>query len=303
MENEKKRGRKFIEKSRENYRLIVMNNETFEEVGSYKLSPLNIYMVISAVIAIVAILVFLLIIATPIKRYIPGYGNIQEHKEALRLTAELNAIKKDLSAQEAYTENIRKILVGDIVEVEGQVDDTDSTTMKDMPDSLINVQRIREDELLRKEIELNQQLQSRQTSSGSNFTGSNQISLEQLYFIPPISGGTISEPYGPENKHYGIDVMAPKNTPVKAIMNGFVFTSDWTLETGNTIGIQHANNLISFYKHNSVLLKKSGSQVKAGEAIAIIGNSGTLSSGPHLHFELWHNGKAVNPENFIIFDK
>ncbi len=303
MENEKKRGRKFIEKSRENYRLIVMNNETFEEVGSYKLSPLNIYMVISAVIAIVAILVFLLIIATPIKRYIPGYGNIQEHKEALRLTAELNAIKKDLSAQEAYTENIRKILVGDIVEVEGQVDDTDSTTMEDMPDSLINVERIREDELLRKEIELNQQLQSRQTSSGSNFTGSNQISLEQLYFIPPISGGTISEPYGPENKHYGIDVMAPKNTPVKAIMNGFVFTSDWTLETGNTIGIQHANNLISFYKHNSVLLKKSGSQVKAGEAIAIIGNSGTLSSGPHLHFELWHNGKAVNPENFIIFDK
>ncbi len=303
MENEKKRGRKFIEKSRENYRLIVMNNETFEEVGSYKLSPLNIYMVICAIIATVAVLVFLLIVATPIKRYIPGYGNIQEHKEALRLTAELNAIKKDLSAQEAYTENIRKILVGDIVEVESQVDDTDSTTMEDMPDSLINVERIREDELLRKEIELNQQLQSRQTSSGSNFTGSNQVSLEQLYFIPPISGGTISEPYGPENKHYGIDVMAPKNTPVKAIMDGFVFTSDWTLETGNTIGIQHANNLISFYKHNSVLLKKSGSQVKAGEAIAIIGNSGTLSSGPHLHFELWHNGKAVNPENFIIFDK
>ena len=303
MENEKKRGRKFIEKSRENYRLIVMNNETFEEVGSYKLSPLNIYMVICGVIAIVAILVFLLIVATPIKRYIPGYGNIQEHKEALRLTAELNAIKKDLSAQEAYTENIRKILVGDIVEVESQVEDTDSTTIEDMPDSLINVERIREDELLRKEIELNQQLQSRQTSPSGSFSGSKQISLEQLYFIPPISGGTISESYRPENKHYGIDLMAPKNTPVKAIMDGFVFTSDWTLETGNTIGIQHANNLISFYKHNSVLLKKSGSQVKAGEAIAIIGNTGTLSSGPHLHFELWHNGKAVNPENFIIFDK
>ncbi len=303
MENEKKRGRKFIEKSRENYRLIVMNNETFEEVGSYKLSPLNIYMAICAVIATVAILVFILILATPIKRYIPGYGNIQEHKEALRLTAELNAIKEDLNAQEAYTENIRKILVGDIVEVESQVEAVDSSAMEDMPDSLINVERIREDELLRKEIELNQQLQSRQATATSSFSGSNQISLEQLYFIPPISGGTISEPYGPDNKHYGIDVMAPKNTPVKAIMDGFVFASDWTLETGNTIGIQHANNLISFYKHNSVLLKKSGSQVKAGEAIAIIGNTGTLSSGPHLHFELWHNGKTVNPENFIIFDK
>ncbi len=303
MENEKKRGRKFIEKSRENYRLIVMNNETFEEVGSYQLSPLNIYMAICGVIAIVAFLVFLLIVATPIKRYIPGYGNIQEHKEALRLTAELNAIKEDLSAQEAYTENIRKILVGDIVEVESQVAAIDTNATEDIPDSLLNVERIREDELLRKEIELNEQLQNRQTNTTGSLAMNNQISLEQLYFIPPISGGTISEPYGPDNKHYGIDVMAPKNTPVKAIMDGFVFTSDWTLETGNTIGIQHANNLISFYKHNSVLLKESGNQVKAGEAIAIIGNTGTLSSGPHLHFELWHNGKAVNPENFIIFDK
>jgi len=303
VENEKKRGRKFIEKSRENYRLIVMNNETFEEVGSYQLSPLNIYMAICGVIAIVAFLVFLLIVATPIKRYIPGYGNIQEHKEALRLTAELNAIKEDLSAQEAYTENIRKILVGDIVEVESQVAAIDTNATEDIPDSLLNVERIREDELLRKEIELNEQLQNRQTNTTGSLAMNNQISLEQLYFIPPISGGTISEPYGPDNKHYGIDVMAPKNTPVKAIMDGFVFTSDWTLETGNTIGIQHANNLISFYKHNSVLLKESGNQVKAGEAIAIIGNTGTLSSGPHLHFELWHNGKAVNPENFIIFDK
>ena len=303
MENEKKRGRKFIEKSRENYRLIVMNNETFEEVGSYQLSPLNIYMAICAVVAAVAVLVFLLIVATPIKRYIPGYGNIQEHKEALRLTAELNAIKEDLGAQEAYTENIRKILVGDIVEIESQVAEIDSSDMEDMPDSLINVERIREDELLRKEIELNEQLENRQANATSGMTVNSQIPLEQLYFIPPISGGTISEPYRPEDKHYGIDVMAPKNTPIKAIMDGFVFSSDWTLETGNTIGIQHTNNLISFYKHNSVLLKESGSQVKAGEAIAIIGNTGTLSSGPHLHFELWHNGKAVNPENFIIFDK
>ena len=304
MENEKKRGRKFIEKSRENYRLIVMNNETFEEVGSYQLSPLNIYMAICAIVATVALLVFLLILFTPIKRYIPGYGNIQEHKEALRLTAELNEIKEDLSAQAAYTENIRKILVGDIVEVESQVAAIDTNVVEDMHDSLLNVERIREDELLRKEIELNQQLQNRQAiASSSNLVLNNQPSLKQLYFIPPISGGTISEPYGPDNKHYGIDLMAPKNTPIKAIMDGFVFTSDWTLETGNTIGIQHANNLISFYKHNSVLLKESGSQIKAGEAIAIIGNTGTLSTGPHLHFELWHNGKAVNPENFIIFDK
>lgn len=300
MENEKKRGRKFIEKSRENYRLIVMNNETFEEVGSYQLSPLNIYIGICGIIAVVAVLVWGIIVITPLKQYIiPGYGDVQEYKEALRLTAELNEIKATLNAQTKYTDNFRKILVGDIAPVEEQGEEI---TPEDMPDSLLNVERIREDELLRKELELNEQLQNR-TSNAAAASSANDIALEQLYFIPPISGGTISEPYKPDIKHHGLDIMAPKNTPVKAIMDGYVFTSDWTLETGNTIGIQHGNNLISFYKHNSALLKKVGSPVKAGEAIAIIGNTGTLSSGPHLHFELWHNGKAVNPENFIIFDK
>lgn len=301
MENEKKRGRKFIEKSRENYRLIVMNNETFEEVGSYQLSPLNIYVGVCGIIAIVAILVWGIIVITPLKQYIiPGYGDVQEYKEALRLTAELNEIKATLNAQTKYTDNFRKILVGDIAPVEEQASEV---TPDDIPDSLLNVERIREDELLRKEIELNEQLQNRVSNTGAATGANTDIALEQLYFIPPISGGTISEPYKPDIKHHGLDIMAPKNTPVKAIMDGFVFTSDWTLETGNTIGIQHGNNLISFYKHNSALLKKAGSPVKAGEAIAIIGNTGTLSSGPHLHFELWHNGKAVNPERFIIFDK
>lgn len=300
MENEKKRGRKFMEKSRENYRLVVMNNETFEEVGSYKLSPFRIYLAIGGSIALVAVLVWALIVLTPLKRYIPGYGNIQEYKEAVRLTKELEEIKSELEAQTQYTDNFRKILVGEIDEVEGQVDEVEA---EEIPDSLLNVERIREDELLRKEMELNEQLEERNARSRNPVAGGNTISLEKLYFIPPISSGIISEGYAPDKKHFGIDVMAPKNTPIQAIMDGYVFTADWTLETGNTIGIQHANNLISFYKHNSALLKKSGSYVKAGEVIAIIGNTGTLSSGPHLHFELWHNGKAINPENFIIFDK
>ena len=99
----------------------------------------------------------------------------------------------------------------------------------------------------------------------------------------------------------GRDVLAPKNTAIKAAMDGFIFFSDWTLETGNTLGIQHSNNAITFYKHNSVLLKKAGSYVKAGEAVAIIGNTGTLTDGPHLHFELWHKGKPVDPEEYIKF--
>ena len=125
--------------------------------------------------------------------------------------------------------------------------------------------------------------------------------LEQLFFTPPLTG-EISAGFMPDKKHYGIDILAPMNTPIKAVMNGRVIASDWTLETGHTIGIQHDNNLVSFYKHNSTLLKEVGSYVKAGEAVAIIGNSGTLSDGPHLHFELWYKGVPVDPAQYLSFN-
>jgi murein DD-endopeptidase MepM/ murein hydrolase activator NlpD len=121
-----------------------------------------------------------------------------------------------------------------------------------------------------------------------------------MHFSTPI-GGTITSNFDPEKKHLGVDVIAPKNTPIKAAMDGWVISSDWTLETGNTIAIQHTNNIVTFYKHNSVLLKKTGNYVRGGEAIAIIGNTGELTDGPHLHFELWHQGKPVNPTDFVDF--
>jgi murein DD-endopeptidase MepM/ murein hydrolase activator NlpD len=120
------------------------------------------------------------------------------------------------------------------------------------------------------------------------------------YLMPPISG-VISSAFDAKTEHLGVDILAPHDTPVKAIWDGHVITADWTLETGYTIGIQHSNDMVSFYKHNASLLKKTGAFVRAGEAIAIIGNTGKLSSGPHLHFELWLHGKPVDPANYIDF--
>lgn len=110
--------------------------------------------------------------------------------------------------------------------------------------------------------------------------------LESMFLTTPLSG-QVSASFSLAKKHYGTDIIAPKNTPIRAVADGFVVSSDWTLETGNTIAIQHANNVVSFYKHNSSLLKKTGEKVKTGEAIAIIGNTGEQTTGPHLHFELW----------------
>jgi len=297
MSNENKADKSRMEKLKHNYRLVIMNNETFEEIGSYQLSLLNVYIIISSIVVIVAILVSSIIIFTPIKTYIPGYGDVRAHEEILKLNKELDEIMVIVEAQKIYNDNIRSILQGEVMQTEEAAEAATNIPL----DSLTNVDRIVEDDLLRKEIELDEQLQEREILSKTVSYSPNEVPLVQMYFIPPATG-VISENFAPNIKHYGIDILAPKNTPVKVVMDGYVFVADWTLETGNTIGVQHPNNLISFYKHNSSLLKKVGTFVKAGEAIAIIGNSGELSTGPHLHFELWHKGKPIDPSDYIIFD-
>ncbi len=295
---EKQEEKNWLENLRQDYRLTVMNNETFEEVGAYKLSALNLYIILSAIIVAVAILVISLIVFTPIKRYIPGYGDLSQQTEAIRLNKEVLAFEKELDAHGKYTENFRRMLVGDVIEdsTANQAQEAD-----EIPDSLLNVDRIEEDEMLRQEIEHNEMIEQQALLGKTANYIPKDIPLEQIYFIPPVNG-LVSEGYAIDKKHYGVDILAPKNTPILAALDGYVFTSDWTLETGNTIGIQHRNNIITFYKHNSSLLKKVGDQVKAGEAVAVVGNTGTLSNGPHLHFELWHNGHHVNPEDYIHFD-
>jgi murein DD-endopeptidase MepM/ murein hydrolase activator NlpD len=292
--NEEKGWANFKEKLQNTYRLVVMNDESFEEVGSYKLSLLNLYIAISAAIVLVVILVSTLIFFTPIKRFVPGYGDASSG-DLLEINKTIANLEKQLKEQKNYTDSFRRMITGD--------DETESDVKEEKIleiDSLQSVAIIKEDEILRQEVEEEVQSQQRQKLGSINIS-SNEMPLEQLYFIPPITG-VVSEQFMPDKKHYGTDILAPKNTPVKATLDGFVVSSDWTLETGNTISIQHSNNLISFYKHNSALLKEIGNSVKAGEAVAIIGNTGTLSNGPHLHFELWHKGKPINPEDFITFE-
>ena len=296
MAEERKHGKKWMDQLRDNYRLVIMNDETFEEVNSYKLSLLNVYIMISTVVVVVALLVVCLIIFTPIKRYIPGYGDVKEHAELMRINEELQAMEEELIAQRAYTDNFRRILVGNI---ESEVDNPEEDL--EVTDSLLLVERIEEDELLRKEIKLEEQIEAKELMEKTANFSPREIPLEQHYFIPPVSG-VVGAAFQPDIQHFGIDVLAPRNTPVKSALDGYVFMADWTVETGHTIGVQHTNNLISFYKHNSALLKQIGDHVKSGEALAIIGNTGTLSSGPHLHFELWHKGKPVDPGLYINFE-
>lgn len=293
-ENDKKQT--FWEKLQHTYRLVVMNNETFEEIGSFQVTLLNVYIALSTVIVLVAFIVVMLIAFTPLRQYVPGYGDVSAQQELVELYEKIDIMEEQLDAHKTYADNFRKMLTGDV-----QSEDEVPKTQETVKDTGLVVERIKEDEQLRKEVKLeaigaNNSDQNTKPSSTSNVNKP----LEQLYFSTPING-EVSADFNPGKKHFGVDVVAPKNTAIKATMDGFVFMSDWTLETGNTIGIQHTNNIISFYKHNSILLKKVGSYVKAGEAVAIIGNTGELTDGPHLHFELWFRGKAVNPKDYINF--
>jgi len=294
MSADRKSFKEWWENLKKPFRLVVINPETFEEKKAYVLTNLGVLLALLTGLFIVIGLTTSLIFFTNLRTFVPGYADIEQHPELMRLNEDFRLIEDELIAQRAYTENFRKILVGEI-----EMPEVSELTAEEFPDSLLSVERIAEDELLRKEIELDKQIS--QTGNLSRTSQAVGVPLDQTYLLPPLSG-SVSAKFDPKINHFGSDVTAPKNTPIKAVKDGFVFLADWTLETGHTLGIQHDNNVISFYKHNSSLLKKTGDLVKSGEAIAIIGNTGTHSSGPHLHFELWYKGLPVNPEEYLSFN-
>lgn len=279
----------FRERMSEPYRITVKREETFEEVKAYNVNKANVWALALGAFLTVALLTFALIALTPIRTLLPGYGALNERSELVELNRQLREIEETVNAQTAYNTNIQQILVGDIE----AYDEAAEASAVAIPDSAIHTERIPEDE------ELRQAVASAKTRYQST-AGSSGIPLDQLHLTPPLLG-TISSPFDPTDRHFGVDIVAPSETPIKAMLDGYVVEAGWSLETGNVIGIQHAGDLITFYKHNSSVLKRTGDFVKAGEAIAIIGNTGTRTDGPHLHFELWHRGQPINPVGFVAF--
>lgn len=279
------------------YRLVVMNDETFEEVGSYRLTWMNVYIALSVFLVLIITIIILLFAFTPIKRYLPGYTTTTKNGDLYKIEKRIIALEKEVNAREIYLKSVRNALTNN---VEYNVEKTDGEEDGNQlaEGSKEKIETNAEDYQLRREVERGK-FAGNDGEITSNI-GTVNRSIDQMFFIPPLKG-TTSAGFRPDKKHYGIDIVAPRNTAIKAVADGVVITSDWTYDTGNVIAVQHENNIISFYKHNSVLLKKVGSFVKAGEAVAIIGNTGELTDGPHLHFELWYNGNPVNPAEYVNF--
>ena len=275
----------FWKKLLHNYKFVIISVDSFEEKLSIKLNRLNILALFGAYIFVSFFAAILLIRCTPLKEYIPGKSKAEVQKSLIELNIKSDSLAKTLNGREVYLQNINNIISGNELVAAKKPKEIMNLETE------ISFEKSIEDSLLRVVVE---------TEEKSSITFNKEKNNEFLMFYPPL-GGIIVDKFNNKTRHFGVDLVAKEKSRIATVLEGTIIVSHWTSETGYVIGVQHKNDFISLYKHNSVLLKEVGDFVNAGEHIAIIGNSGELSTGPHLHFELWHKGIPVNPENYISF--
>ena len=286
---------KIKDKIRKRYRVVVYNNDTYEEKAHFKLTLLNFFniLVVSSVLLIV--LVTYLIAFTPLREYIPGYTDVSLNRRVYEMERRADSLEMVFRQKDLYIDNLKRIINGEDFETDS-VNSLLTKSSKTNFDEIV-IKNSKQDSLFRRGYE---------EETRNNLFGNSMISdvgqeFKLVSFFAPING-IVTQHFNREAKHFGTDLVASNNSVIKATADGTVIYSDWTVENGYCIGIQHNGNLFSIYKHNAVLLKEEGDFVNAGDAIAIYGNSGSLSTGPHLHFELWYNGTPLNPEDYISFE-
>lgn len=287
-ENKNSRWKTFTDRLKNRYRLVILNDSTFGEKFSFRLSPLGLIIAISTVTILMTSLVISLVAFTSLREYIPGYGNISERRQLLELGIKADSLEQTLSARDWYMNNLVNVFSDSLEgKPEKPVKDTSGKYQK------VNVKPSEEDLQFRKEVE--------NEPSTIQFAGSAKKNpLANYLFFGPVKG-IVTTSFNVADEHYGVDVVAKKDALIKSTLDGTVIYAGFTPGDGYILQVQHDNNLMSIYKHNSSLLKKTGDKVKSGEPISIIGNTGETSNGPHLHFELWYNGQPINPEDFITF--
>ena len=290
MRSPKKDKRKVKQKLLHKYRLVILNKDTFEERLSFQLSKLNV-IILTAISTLLLISGTALLIAfTPIREFIPGYSSSKLKNKATRLTITVDSLTAVVEKNDVYFKSIRNMLTGQLDSLSTN-DAYSINDAKPVDPETVNLYASQQDSILREKVEQEDKYSLLERATfNANFT-----------LFPPVSG-QISEEYNAEAKHYAVDIVTEKDEPVKATLDGTVIFSEWSVETGYVIIIEHSHGLISVYKHNNSLLKSQGDLVTAGEVIAVVGDTGEFSYGPHLHFELWVDGYPVNPSDYINFE-
>jgi murein DD-endopeptidase MepM/ murein hydrolase activator NlpD len=288
MAKEKRKKQQLKKKLLHKYRLVILNEDTFEERISFKLTRLNVFVLVTFSAITLIVLTTFLIAFTSLREYIPGYSSTKLKQQAIDMYEQIDSLKLIAQRDSLYLSSIRNALTGEI-KTESINKDSLYKSFELDPDA-VDLSPNKQDSLLREEVAQEDKYNLFETAKAKvNFV-----------LFPPVKG-EVSQKYNPKEKHFAVDVVVPKDTPVKATADGMVIFAEWTAETGYVIIIEHSNNLISVYKHNASLTKQQGDLVRVGEVIATAGNTGTLTTGTHLHFELWSEGYSIDPESFIDF--
>lgn len=287
--------KKLKEKLHKKYRIVIYNYDTHEERFHFRLTRMNAIGIVIVSMLLLIILITYIIAFTPLREYIPGYTDVSLNKRVYEMERRADSLEIIFQQKDQYINNIKRIIMDD----DFTTDSVNSllTQSSNTDFNNITIKKSKEDSIFRANFEI----ETRNNLFNSPIMSDITADLKIVSFYSPIDG-IVTNHFDRANKHYGTDLVASNNAVIKATADGTVIYSGWSVDNGYCIGIQHNGNLLSFYKHNAVLLKEEGEYVSAGDPIAIYGNSGSLSTGPHLHFELWYNGTPLNPEDYISFD-
>ena len=280
---------KFRQKLINKYRLVVLNEDTFEEKLSFKLTIMNVFVFGTLFSVLLIVGTIFLISFTSLREYIPGYSSTKLKREATQLVYKVDSLNQVLEVNNVYIQKVKELLTGEIKEV--QFD----------KDSVLSALKLNKDSMNFEPSDID--LEFRQdVETADRFSIFNEATKSaDIVFFSPVKG-IVTDGYSLKNKHFAIDIAVKKGTPVKSVADGTIIFAEWTIETGYVVIVEHSKGFISVYKHNTALHKQQGDMVKSGEVIASAGDMGELSTGPHLHFELWNEGYPVNPVNYIDFE-
>ena len=279
----------FISRLINSYKIVVSNEDTFEEKLSFRTNKINVFFVLFFYSILLIVFTISIVFFTQLREMVPGYSSTDLLNQAIYLTKKTDSLENELELNNKFYKSIESVLSGradeiiykDTLVLDNNLEDSEQQAV--FPNS--------EDSILRRYVE---------NEDKFNLT-KNELVIENKMFVSPIKG-EITQQFDLSNNHFALDLSADVGTPVKAVLDGKIIFSEWSVDTGYVLIVDHGDNIISVYKHNSKSLKEQNIFVKAGEVIAYSGNQGTLSTGPHLHFELWKNGTPINPEPLFNFN-
>ena len=269
------------------YKLTITNEDTLEEIVGIHVSKLNGVSVLLSAVTVIFLITAVIIAFTPLKNYLPGYMNKEVREQVVTNALRADSLQWLMERQRMYIMNIQDIVSGSVKA--DSVHSIDSLTI------------VRSEELMERTQAEDEFRKLYEESERYNLTSlDNAQAITGLMFVRPTRG-MLTSMFDANKKHFGVDVAASPNESVLATLDGTVVLATYTADTGYLIQVQHAQNLVSVYKHCGILLKQVGVVVKAGEAIALVGNTGEKTTGPHLHFEIWNRGRALDPTKYIVF--